>query len=226
MDFTITTEQQLIVDTVRAFVEQELYPHETLVERENEVPAALRREIRDKAIAQGLYAANMPEELGGAGLDTLTLALMERELGRPNYALQAVIHRPSNILRACVDDQAEAYLKPTVRGDRIECLAMTEPGAGSDLRSMTTQAVPNGGDYVINGSKHFISHADVADFVILFAATGVDLGIPKMVCICESGGCALESFSKSVLPSAFVSKASSGTAVPPRNMCGGRPSSF
>jgi acyl-CoA dehydrogenase len=73
---------------------------------------------------------------------------------------------------ACAGEQRERYLLPTVRGDRTECLAMTEPGAGSDLRGMKTSAVASGDDFVINGTKHFISHADHSDYVILFAATG------------------------------------------------------
>ena len=70
----------------------------------------------------------------------------------------------------------ETYLLPTVRGERIDCLAMTEPGAGSDVRSMTTRARHDGGDWVINGTKHFISYADMADFVVLFAVTGTEPG--------------------------------------------------
>jgi acyl-CoA dehydrogenase len=174
MDFELTAEQRLIVETVRDFVEQELYPHEDEVERLDEVPDELARSIRGKAIASGLYAANMPAELGGGGLDPLSVVLVERELGRASYALQMLVERPSNILQACQGEQRERYLLPAIRGERHDCVAMTEPGAGSDVRSMTTTAVRRGGDYVVNGSKHFISHADVADFVILFAATGVE----------------------------------------------------
>jgi acyl-CoA dehydrogenase len=82
------------------------------------------------------------------------------------------VARPSNILLACQGEQRERYLLPTVRGERVECLAMTEPQAGSDLRSMRTSAVQRGAEFIINGTKHFISHADHADFVILFAASG------------------------------------------------------
>jgi acyl-CoA dehydrogenase len=115
----------------------------------------------------------MPAEVGGAGLDTLTWVLYEKELGRANYALHwTCVGRPSNILEACTGEQRERYLMPCVRGERADCLAMTEPGAGSDLRGMKTTAVQSNGDWVIDGVKHFISHADVADFVILFAATG------------------------------------------------------
>jgi len=172
MDFDLTHEQALIVDTVRAFVERELYPHEDEVERTGKVAPELAGEIKRKAREAGLYAANMPEDLGGGGLDNVTMVLVERELGRASMALQMLVARPSNILRACAGTQVEEYLLPTIRGERIECLAMTEPGAGSDLRSMQTRAEPDGDDYVVNGTKHFISHADVADYVILFAATG------------------------------------------------------
>jgi acyl-CoA dehydrogenase len=174
MDLGLTTEQQLLVDSIRQFVEAELVPHEAEVERTDDVRPALIRQIRDKAIKAGFYAANMPEELGGGGLDHVSLALMERELGRTSFALQYIVARPSNILRACKGEQIERYLKPAIRGERVECLAMTEPNAGSDLRSMQTRAVHDGDHYVINGTKHFISYADVADFIVLFAASGVE----------------------------------------------------
>jgi acyl-CoA dehydrogenase len=174
VDFELTAEQRLIVGTVRDFVQQELYPYEDEVERLDDVPEELARSIRGKAIASGLYAANMPAELGGGGLDPLSVVLVERELGRASYALQMLVERPSNILQACQGEQRERYLRPAIRGERHDCVAMTEPGAGSDIRSMTTTAVGRDGDYVVNGTKHFISHADVADFVILFAATGVE----------------------------------------------------
>ena len=172
MDFDLTVEQKLIVETVRSFVEKELAPHEVEVEQNGSVPSELAAEIKARALAAGIYAANMPAELGGGGLDNLTVALMERELGKTSYGLQYVVARPSNILRACTGDQVERYLLPTILGERVECLAMSEPDAGSDLRGMKCRAVRAGDDYIISGTKHFISHADVADYVILFAATG------------------------------------------------------
>jgi len=173
MDFALTDEQQLIIKTTRDFVRQELVPHEREVESSGVLPETLWRPLKAKAIAAGLYAANMPSEVGGAGLDGVSWVLYEKELGYTNYALQyTCVARPSNILLACQGAQRERYLLPAVRGERVECLAMTEPQAGSDLRSMRTSAVQRGGDFVINGTKHFISHADHADFVILFAASG------------------------------------------------------
>jgi acyl-CoA dehydrogenase len=174
MDFGLDEERRAIVATVRDFVRRELVPHEDLVERLDEVPDDLAHEIRGKAIAAGLYAANFPAELGGGGLDALSLTLVERELGWTSYALQALVTRPSNILQACRDEQIESYLLPTIRGERHDCLAMTEPGAGSDVRAMTTSAKRDGDDWIINGTKHFISHADTADFIVLFAVTGTE----------------------------------------------------
>jgi acyl-CoA dehydrogenase len=173
MDLELTAEQRAVVETTRAFVQRELVPHEDAVERAGVLDPALLATLRDTAIRAGLYAANMPEEVGGGGLDTLTWMLMERELGHTGYALQMLaVARPSRILLACAGDQRATYLLPTVAGERTECLAMTEPEAGSDLRGMRTRAVRDGADWVITGTKHFISHADAADFVILFAATG------------------------------------------------------
>jgi acyl-CoA dehydrogenase len=174
VDFELTDEQRLIVETVRGFVRNELYPHEDEVERLDEVPVELATAIREKAIASGLYAANMPAELGGGGLDAVSMVLVERELGRASYALQMLVERPSNILQACQGEQRDRYLFPAIRGDRHDCVAMTEPGAGSNVRSMKTSAARDGEHYVVDGTKHFISHADVADFIILFAATGFE----------------------------------------------------
>ena len=80
--------------------------------------------------------------------------------------------RPSNILLACTPEQRERYLFPCVQGTRHDCQAMTEPGAGSDLRGMKSTARQDGDDWVLNGTKHFISHADVADFAIVWMASG------------------------------------------------------
>lgn len=172
MNFTLSDEQRMIVEVTRSFVENELIPHEDAVEKANAVAPNLAEQIRQKAIQSGLYAANMPAQYGGGDLDNVSITLMERELGRTSYALNHFVSRPSNILRACQGDQIEKYLIPTIKGERHDCLAMSEPNAGSDVRGMECTAVRQGDEYVITGTKHFISHADVADYVILFAATG------------------------------------------------------
>jgi acyl-CoA dehydrogenase len=173
MDFSLSEEQEMIVKTTRDFVVNELYPHEAEIEQTGVLRPDLRDNIKKKAITAGLYAANMPAEVGGAGLDTLGWVLYEKELGRANYALHwTCVARPSNILMACKGEQRDRYLLPSVRGEQLDCLALTEPGTGSDVRGMKTFARAEGDDFIINGTKHFISHADEASFVILFAATG------------------------------------------------------
>ncbi len=141
MDFALSEEQRMIVETTRAFVEKELYPHEAEVEATGHLRIELIKELQAKAIAAGLYAANMPEDVGGAGLETLTWLMYEKELGRANYALHwTCVARPSNILLAGTGEQRERYLYPCIRGEKWDCLAMTEPGAGSDLRGMSATA--------------------------------------------------------------------------------------
>ncbi len=174
MNFGLGDEQQMIVDTVRAFVEREIYPHEDLVEKTGKVPPDLAAEIKRKTLELGFYACNFPESVGGAGLSHVDFALVERELGRGSMALTHFFGRPQNILMACKGEQRERYLIPAVKGERMDALAMTEPGAGSDVRGMSCSARRDGGDWVVNGTKHFISGADHADFVIVFVATGED----------------------------------------------------
>jgi acyl-CoA dehydrogenase len=174
MLYGLSAEQDMIAQTVRSFVEKEIYPHEALVERTGEVPAEIAQQIKQKTLELGFYACNFPESVGCAGLSNMDFALVERELGRGSMALNHFFGRPQNILMACEGDQIDRYLMPAVRGERMDALAMTEPGAGSDIRGMKCSAHRSGGDWVVNGSKHFISGADHADFFIVFIATGED----------------------------------------------------
>ena len=174
MNGSAEADRKLLAEGVRAFVEAELLPHETLVERLDAVPDDLFQALQRKAIDAGFYALNMPEEHGGGGLDARDRAVTEIEFGRVSRALGIICNRPAPILKACTGDQVETYLRPTIRGERWECFALTEPGAGSDARAITTKAVADGDDYVVNGTKQFITMAMRADFIILFAVTGVD----------------------------------------------------
>lgn len=167
-------EQRMVAEGVRAFVEKELMPHEQMVEATDEVPPDLFKELKSKAIASGFYAMNMPEDLGGGDLGPSLRVVAEIEFGRTTRALNIICNRPAPILKNCTGDQIETYLKPVITGERWECFGLTEPGAGSDARQISTRAVRDGDDYVINGEKIFITMAMVADFIILFAVTGVD----------------------------------------------------
>lgn len=172
MQYGLNQEHEMIASTVRSFVEREIYPHENLIESLGEVPNEIAQEIKSKTLELGFYACNFPNTLGCAGLNHLEFSIVERELGRGSMALNHFFGRPQNILMACKGDQIDRYLMPAIRGERMDALAMTEPGAGSDIRSMTCSAKKDKGDWVINGTKHFISGADHADFIIVFVATG------------------------------------------------------
>ena len=174
MDFGLSEEQELIVKTVRQFVEKEIFPFEEQVEREGSVPVEVAQSIKAKTLELGFYACNFPESVGGAGLSHVDFALVERELGRGSMALNHFFGRPQNILMACKGDQIEKYLTPAVKGEKMDALAMTEPGAGSDVRGMSCSAAKHQDGWKTNGSKHFISGADHADFFIVFVATGED----------------------------------------------------
>ncbi len=186
MFFGLTSEQEMIVDTVRTFVETEIYPLEDEVERLGCVPIEMGRQIAKKVQEIGFFAPNFPESVGGGGLSHLEFTLLERELGRGSMALTHFWGRPQGILMACQGDQIETYLKPAIRGERWDALAMTEPDAGSDVRGMKCRAEKRGNDWVLNGSKHFISGAEHADFVIVFVATGEEQTArgPKKIITC------------------------------------------
>jgi acyl-CoA dehydrogenase len=174
MNFQLTDEQTMLLDSLRAFLEEEIYPYEAEADRAGEVSEERANRIKAQSIEMGFYSANLPESVGGGGLDYTTMGLVERELGKASYGLGANIARPTELLLACEGDQVDKYLAPCVTGEKHEVFALTEPGAGSDIMSMTTKAVADGDDYVIDGSKHFISTPCVPDFAIVFAITGVD----------------------------------------------------
>lgn len=172
--FDLDAETRMVLDTVRGFVAEELQPHEDLVDRQGFVPEEVGREIERKSKALGLFAANLPEAVGGGGLSMKAMSLVEREYGKTSHALHSWIARPTELLLACEGDQREAYLKPCVTGEKRELFALTEPEAGSDAMGMKSNARRDGADWVLNGTKHFISGPCMPDFAIVFAATGFD----------------------------------------------------
>ena len=167
-------EQELLKNTVKRFVEDELYPHEEIVDQTGEVPIELGRQIEKRSKEIGLFSANLPVEVGGGGLDYESMMSIEREFGKTTHALHAWAARPTEILLACTGDQIKNYLDPCVTGEKRELFGLTEPEAGSDIMSMKTNAKKDGKDWILNGSKHFISGPVMPDFAIVFAATGID----------------------------------------------------
>lgn len=184
IDFTLTDEQQMLIQMTHDFVEKEMLPHEETLERTDTLPPKLAASLKKRAIELGLHACNLPEEVGGGGLDAVSVMLIEKELGRTSLALAECAHRPLNILASCEGEQVTKFLEPTIRGEKRDCIAMTEPGAGSDLRGMKCKAVLDKDEWIINGEKHFISQASISDYCVLFAATGedeTDKGLKKRI---------------------------------------------
>lgn len=174
MNLIDSIENRMVLETVQAFIKEELAPHEDLVDKLGEVPIDLGRQIEKRAHEKGLYAANLPESVGGGGLSLEAKTIMEREFGKTSHALHSWVARPTELLLACEGEQRERYLVPCVRGEKRELFALTEPEAGSDVMGMKSNARLDGDDWLLNGSKHFISGPVMPDFAIVFAATGVD----------------------------------------------------
>jgi acyl-CoA dehydrogenase len=170
IDFAIPTETQMLLDNVRRFVTQEVQPLEAETETSGRVPPDALKRLKRQARELGLFAMNMPEDVGGGGLSHVDMCLVEEELGKTSDALiRRIFGQVYPMLLACKGAQREKYLLPTVRGDKICAMAITEPGAGSDAASISTTAVLDGDHWVLNGRKHFISDGDIADYVILMA---------------------------------------------------------
>ncbi|MBL4757800.1 MAG: acyl-CoA dehydrogenase family protein [Rhizobiales bacterium] len=174
MSTNLSHENELLLNTVRSFLEAEIYPHEEMVDQTGEVPEDLGRQIEKRAKEVGLYASNLPENVGGGGLNYSAMAVVEREYGKTSHALHSWIARPTELLLACEGDQIARYLAPCVTGEKRELFALTEPEAGSDVMGMKTNAKRDGDDWILNGSKHFISGPCMPDFAIVFAVTGMD----------------------------------------------------
>jgi len=167
-------EHDMLRTMVRRFVAEELIPHEELVDREGAVPEEIGRQIEAKGKEAGLFSANLPEAIGGGGLDYESMRIIEREFGKTSHALHSWVARPTEILLGCEGEQVERYLTPCVTGAKRELFALTEPEAGSDIMSMKSNAKWDGKAWVLNGSKHFISGPTMPDFAIVFAVSGID----------------------------------------------------
>jgi acyl-CoA dehydrogenase len=172
VDFSLSDEQRLLIDTVRKFVAEQLAPLEDEVERAGTLPAAQARSIFEKSKALGLYGMNMPTELGGGGLSAVDTMLVEEQFGHTtDILIRRAFGNVYEVLLACEGAQKERWLLPAVTGERICCIAITEPGAGSDAAGITTRAVRDGNGWRLAGQKHFISDAIWSDFFVVSAKT-------------------------------------------------------
>ena len=177
MDFTVSDELKQIQSLMRRFVREELMPLENMVEERGEFPEDIRQPLIQRANELGLRNLSVPERFGGGGIGTLGQALAEEEVGWTSPGVSWGIVKGWGwggvgwYVDAATPEQMERYFYPVIRGE-MECSgAHTEPDAGSDAANIQTRAVKEGSDYVLNGTKHFISNADRASFVVMSALT-------------------------------------------------------
>ena len=175
MDFTIPHELTEFTRLVQRFRERELMPLEADFLREGRLGPGSMDALQAKGREQGFWALDVPEEFGGQGLGTLATCLVEEELAkfagmfRFGGSVEPVLYEGN-------EDQRARYVDGVVKDGKVSCFAFTEPQAGSDLRGIQTKATRDGSNWVLNGTKTFISGAERADFCIVFARTSQELG--------------------------------------------------
>lgn len=177
MDFRFTEEQRLFRQSVADFVDREVRP----IAREMDEEGGFQWDLFRKIAGLGWLGVRYPEEYGGAGADNMTYNLMCEELARGSMGLAATVAMQALmgtdfIHRFGSEEQKQRLLVPALRGEKVGTIAMTEPEAGSDLGGIRTTAVRDGDEYVLNGTKMWITSATVADFFTVAAKTDPDAG--------------------------------------------------
>jgi butyryl-CoA dehydrogenase len=172
LDFEFTDEQNMFRDTIREFGQNEIDPIVEEYEKKEDFP----RDLFPKLGEMGFLGITFPEEYGGVGLDKVTDCIFAEEMGRICAGIAMCIN--AHVGLACfpiykfgTEDQKQKYLVPGIAGQKIGSLGLTEPGAGSDARSIRSQAVKNGDKYIINGTKTWITNGTMCDFSVVAAYT-------------------------------------------------------
>jgi len=172
MDFQIPENLRMMQETIRRFVTRELEPISQQVEQEDHIPEDIVQKMREL----GLFGLSIPEEYGGLGLGTLGEILVYEELSKTNACFRSRIGTNNGIgsmgiLFDGTEDQKRYYLPKIASGEWTACFALSEPEAGSDAANVQTTAERHGSYFIINGLKHFITNADVADVATVITVT-------------------------------------------------------
>ncbi len=172
MDFELTDEHKMFREAIRNFGQKEVAP----VMEEAEETGVFPRQLFKKAGEQGFLCPRYPVELGGGGGDKITECIMVEELNRVNAGIASSLMAQSGLATQPIynygsEEQKEKYLIPAIAGDMVGAFGLTEPNSGSDAASIKTTAVRDGNDYIINGTKIFITNGPFCDYVILAAYT-------------------------------------------------------
>jgi alkylation response protein AidB-like acyl-CoA dehydrogenase len=187
MDFDVPEELAMLVDSVRRFRERELMPLEQRFLLDGSLEPDTRTALELKAKDQGFWALGVPEEYGGGGLSQLGSALVAEELYK-HPAMFDFGGEPEPALYHCTDEQKVKWFYPIIEGEKRSAYAFTEPGSGSDIAGLETTAKRDGDNWIINGSKMFISFVTRADFIILFATVDRSAGTKGVTCFLVEKG--------------------------------------
>ena len=174
---TLAPEIEQIKQMVKTFVDKDVEPLAQQIEEEDHIP----QQLIDKAKELGLFGMSIPEEYGGIGLSVLGKATVLGELGRSSNGFATLISAHTGIgsvgiVRLGSESLKQKYLPDMASGNKIGAFALSEPGAGSDATSLSTTAVKRGDKWIVNGTKHFITNAPVADIFTVFALTDREKG--------------------------------------------------
>ena len=177
MDFVQTEEQQMVRQTIREFAESELAPGAAERDEKEEFPAEGVKKLGEL----GFFGVTVPEENGGAGLDMISYAIAVEELARVDASTAIVISVTNSLVcypleKFASDEQKEKFLKPLASGEKLGAFSLTEPGSGSDAGDMKTTAVRDGDDYILNGTKNFITSGKNCDLMLVFVVTDKSKG--------------------------------------------------
>ena len=182
MLYEISEEQRIMLDTVRSFGEERIKP----VEEENDKAGRYPTDLVGEMAKLGLMGSAIPEEYGGTFRDFFTLAILSEEIAKYSPSLGTVMGASSllfgnNLARNGTEEQKKKYLPLVASGEWMGCMGLTEPGSGSDAMSVSTRAEKKGDEYILNGTKTFISNAPVADVALVYATVDKSQG-PKGIC--------------------------------------------
>ena len=182
MDFGLTSEQRMILESVRRFAQEEILPHSKEWERQESIP----RSLFDAMGRLGYLGVPIPEEYGGAGLDYITEAIVFEEVGYADSSVRTTLSVQMSLVELTIlkwgtDEQKERYLPALCSGKMLGCFGLTEPNAGSDAGNIQTTAKRDGDDWLLSGQKVWISNGVCADVAIIFAQTDPGLRHRGMV---------------------------------------------
>jgi alkylation response protein AidB-like acyl-CoA dehydrogenase len=172
MNFDLTEEQKMVRNMAKDFVDKEVVPHASEWERNFEIPDS----VIEKMAGLGMLGGPIPREYGGAGMDYVSYSLMVEELGRGCSSLRTTVSVQTSLAETTLlafgdEEQKNRFLVPLAQGGKLGAWALTEPNAGSDAAALETTASLKGDEWILNGTKMWISNGDIADIVVIFAST-------------------------------------------------------